>query len=123
MANDERTRLEEARTGTADWNAVRVVRESTALPLVVNGDIRTFDDADRALAASGADAVMVGRAAQGRPWLPGQIARRFVPLVRPVIEFLGRQRLQDALERRQLRGETLREECGSGHGRNSISAP
>jgi tRNA-dihydrouridine synthase len=43
--------------------------------LVVNGDIRTFDDATRALASSGADAVMIGRAAQGCPWLPGQVAR------------------------------------------------
>jgi nifR3 family TIM-barrel protein len=63
-------------TGTADWTAVRAVRESIGIPLVVNGDIRSFEDAQCALAASGADVVMVGRAAQGRPWLPGQIARR-----------------------------------------------
>ena len=62
-------------SGTADWRAVRAVRDRIAIPLVVNGDIRSFADAERALAASGADAVMVGRAAQGRPWLPGQIAR------------------------------------------------
>jgi tRNA-dihydrouridine synthase len=42
---------------------------------VVNGDIGSFADAEAALAASGADAVMIGRAAQGRPWLPGQVAR------------------------------------------------
>ena len=62
-------------TGRADWTAIRAVRDAITIPLVVNGDIRTFDDIDAALKASGADAIMVGRAAQGRPWLPGQFAR------------------------------------------------
>jgi len=62
-------------TGTADWNAIRPVREATRLPLVANGDVVTLDDAPAMLAASGADAVMIGRGAQGRPWFPGQVAR------------------------------------------------
>jgi nifR3 family TIM-barrel protein len=61
--------------GRANWKAVHAVKDSVAIPIVVNGDIGSFEDATAALAASGADAVMIGRAAQGRPWLPGQIAR------------------------------------------------
>lgn len=62
--------------GEANWRAVRAVREAIRIPLVVNGDITSFDKAVAAIEASGADAVMVGRGAQGQPWLPGQIGRR-----------------------------------------------
>jgi nifR3 family TIM-barrel protein len=62
--------------GEADWAALRDVREAISVPLVVNGDITSYETALTAIEESGADAVMIGRGAQGQPWLPGQIARR-----------------------------------------------
>jgi tRNA-dihydrouridine synthase B len=62
--------------GEADWGAVRAVKDAIGIPLVVNGDITSFEKALTALEMSGADALMVGRGAQGQPWLPGQIGRR-----------------------------------------------
>ncbi len=60
-------------TGAADWRAIARVADAVAIPVIANGDIASAADARRALALSGAAGVMIGRAAQGRPWLPAAI--------------------------------------------------
>ena len=60
--------------GRADWQAIAAVRSELSIPLVANGDVETADDVEAIRLASGADAVMIGRAAYGRPWHVGALA-------------------------------------------------
>ena len=60
--------------GVADWDAIARVRDAVTVPLIANGDILTRADIAECLRRSGADAVMIGRAAQGQPWICGQLA-------------------------------------------------
>jgi tRNA-dihydrouridine synthase B len=60
--------------GRADWDAIRPVRDVISVPLIANGDVETAEDAQEILRRSGADAVMIGRGCQGRPWHAGVLA-------------------------------------------------
>jgi tRNA-dihydrouridine synthase B len=98
--------------GRADWDAIARVREVIAVPLVANGDVETVDDAHEILRRSGADAVMLGRGAQGRPWHPGVLAGHALPSPREMADV--------ACEHYEMMLEFYGREAGLRHARKQV---
>jgi len=107
--------------GRADWAAVRAVVNSVAIPVVVNGDCATADDARTMLALSGAAGVMVGRAAVGAPWLPGALSQA-LDEGGPMREPSREERREAALEHLDWLVGKLGPHVGLRHARKHLAA-
>lgn len=98
--------------GRADWDAIKAVRDVISVPLIANGDVETSEDAAEILRRSGADAVMVGRGAQGQPWLPAVLAGHAVPASDEIVDI--------AVEHYELMLEFYGIEAGLRHARKHL---
>ena len=74
--------------GKANWDAIAAVRDAIRIPLIANGDVETVEDAHEILRRSGADAVMIGRGCQGRPWHAGVLAGHAGPAASEISDFV-----------------------------------
>jgi nifR3 family TIM-barrel protein len=106
--------------GQANWAAIKQVKDAVKIPVIANGDCNSPKDAAAMLAASGADAVMIGRAALGRPWLVGQIAHYLA--TGELFEPLAESRRQAALEHYETLLELFGTAQGLRHARKHLSA-
>ncbi|WP_296016418.1 tRNA dihydrouridine synthase DusB [uncultured Agrobacterium sp.] len=98
--------------GKADWDAIRAVRDAISVPLIANGDVETESDVTEILLRSGADAVMVGRGAQGQPWLPAVLAGNEPPSRQDIVDI--------AIEHYEMMLEFYGLEAGLRHARKHL---
>ncbi|MDB5569345.1 MAG: TIM-barrel, nifR3 family protein [Hyphomicrobiales bacterium] len=119
LAIHGRTRMQFYK-GRADWSAIRPVVEATRLPVIANGDCATAQQARDMLARSGAAGVMIGRAAVGRPWLVGEIARELEG--RAAAPPSPGEKLTAALEHLETLLEAMGPRTGLRHARKHLSA-
>lgn len=106
--------------GAADWDAIARVKQSVGIPVIANGDCGSLETAREIMARSGADGVMIGRAAMGQPWLVGMIASglRDQPVQLPSLQ----QRRDAALDHYQSLLSMLGVEAGVRHARKHLAA-
>jgi tRNA-dihydrouridine synthase B len=107
--------------GCADWKAVGAIVEAVRIPVVVNGDCATVEDARAMMAQSGASGVMVGRAAIGAPWLVGAVSRALAK-GGPVCPPPRRVQAEAAIEHLDWLVATLGSRTGLRHARKHLSA-
>ena len=104
--------------GRADWDAIAAVREAVGIPVLANGDITNADTARAALDRSGADGVMIGRGAQGRPWLLAEVAHALWRTPAPCVP-TGRARAEMVAghydEMLRFYGRTMGARCARKH--------
>ena len=107
--------------GRADWAAIAAVRAAVTIPVVANGDCDSPKAAEEMLRLSGADAVMIGRAAQGRPWLVGDVAHYLeTGNLRPEPSLA--ERLEIAVEHLEALGHAMGPLAGLRHARKHLAA-